>query len=92
MAGPTSNPQNQQQIEASFSTLALSLGTQAVIALGLAENPMTGKFEKDRDAARFNIDLLRMLRDKTKGNLNDGEEKLVNGIIHDLQMKFVQTN
>ncbi len=79
-----------QKMEASLSTLALSLGTQAVIALGLVENPLTKKVEKDRDVARFNIDMLRCLRDKTKGNLSDAEDKLLNGIIHDLQLKFVE--
>jgi len=77
-------------IEASFSTLVISIGTQAVIALGLSENPMTGKIEKDLSVARLNIDLLRVLRDKTKGNLTEAEEKLLHGLIHDLQLKFVQ--
>ncbi|MCM2281490.1 MAG: DUF1844 domain-containing protein [Bdellovibrionaceae bacterium] len=84
--------ENPRQMEASFSTLAISLGTQAIIALGLVENPITKKTETDRNVARFNIDMLRTLRDKTKGNLNDAEEKLLNGIIHDLQLKFVESN
>lgn len=79
------------QIDASFSTLALSLGTQAIIAMGITENPMTKKIEKDREVARFNIDMLRTLRDKTKGNLTSDEDKLLSGMIHDLQLKFVQT-
>jgi hypothetical protein len=77
-------------IEASFTTLAVSLGTQAIVALGLAENPITGKIEKDREVARFNIDLLRMLREKTKGNLIPAEDKLLTDMLHDLQLKFVQ--
>lgn len=82
--------QKPQHMDASLSTLALSLGTQAVIALGLVENPLTKKIEKDLEVARFNIDMLRCLRDKTKGNLNEAEDKLINGIIHDLQLKFVE--
>lgn len=79
-----------RQMEASLSTLAVSLGTQAIIALGLVENPLTKKIEKDREVARFNIDMLRTLREKTKGNLSEAEDKLLNGIIHDLQLKFVE--
>jgi hypothetical protein len=83
--------QSPGQIEASFSTLTLSLGTQAAMAMGVVANPMTGKIDNDRDTARFNIDMLRTLRDKTKGNLTPEEDKLLNSMIHDLQLKFVQT-
>ena len=87
-----SQAQGPGQIEASFSTLALSLGTQAAMAMGIVANPMTGKTEKDLEGARFNIDMLRTLRDKTKGNLTSEEDKLLNSMIHDLQLKFVQSN
>lgn len=77
-------------LEASFSTLALSIGSSAAMALGLAPNPVDGKVEKNRDMARFNIDLLRMLREKTNGNLSPEEKKFLESMISDLQMKFVQ--
>ena len=76
-------------LEANFSTLVLSIGSSAAMALGLAPNPSNGKVEKDLNLARFNIDLLRMLRDKTKGNLNADEQKFIESIVTDLQMKFV---
>jgi hypothetical protein len=75
---------------ASFSTLALSIGSSAAMALGLAPNPASGQVEKDREMARFNIDLLRMLRDKTEGNLTAEEKKFLDSMISDLQLKFVQ--
>jgi len=59
------------------------------MALGLAPNPANGKTERDLELARFNIDLLRMLRDKTKGNLNADEQRFIESIVSDLQMKFV---
>ena len=95
MSSSAPNSENERNsagkmIEASFSTLAISLGTQAIVAMGLVESPITGKFEKDMDAARFNVDLLRMLRDKSKGNLSQHEEKLLTDMIYDLQMKYVQ--
>lgn len=82
-------PNGTQGLEANFSTLVLSIGSSAAMALGLAPNPMSGKVEKDLNLARFNIDLLRMLRDKTKGNLNPDEQKFIESIVTDLQMKFV---
>jgi hypothetical protein len=79
-------------MEANFSTLILSIGSSAAMAIGLAPNPMTNKIEKDLNLARFNIDLLRMLRDKTRGNLNPDEQKFIESIVTDLQMKFVTAN
>ena len=79
-----------QKIEASFSTLALSIGSSAAMAIGLGPNPATGKVEKDLNLAQINIDFLRMLRDKTKGNLTSDEQKFLESMITDLQMKFVQ--
>ncbi len=76
-------------MEANFSTLVLSIGSSAAMALGLAPNPMTNEIERDLNLARFNIDLLRMLRDKTRGNLNPDEQKFIESIVTDLQMKFV---
>lgn len=76
-------------LEANFSTLILSIGSSAAMALGLAPNPVNGNVEKDLDLARFNIDLLRMLKDKTKGNLSNEEQQFLDSIVTDLQMKFV---
>lgn len=78
-------------LEASFSTLILSIGSSAAMALGLAPNPANGKVEKDLGLARFNIDLLRMLKEKTKGNLSADEQKFLESIVTDLQMKFIQS-
>jgi hypothetical protein len=91
MSNPQSPEQNStQNLEASFSTLILSIGSSAAMALGLAPNHVSGKVEKDMNLARFNIDLLRMLRDKTKGNLAADEQKFLDSIVTDLQMKFVK--
>lgn len=81
-----------QNLEANFSTLILSIGSSAAMSLGLAPNPGTGKVEKDSNLARFNIDLLRMLRDKTKGNLSGDEQKFLESLLSDLQLKYCQLN
>lgn len=81
-----------KQLEANFSTLTLSIGSSAAMALGLVPNPVSGKTEKDVEVARFNIDLLRMLRDKTKNNLSSDEQTFLDSVISDLQLKFVQAS
>lgn len=80
---------SENALPVSFSTLVLSLASSAVIAMGLDRNPQTGQIEKDLELARFNIDMLALLKDKTKGNLSAEEQQFINGVVSDLQMKFV---
>ncbi len=87
MTQPTPNSKN---LEANFSTLILSIGSSAAMSLGIAPNPVTGKIEKNIDVARFNIELLRMLRQKTTNNLSVDEQKFLDSVTADLQLKFVQ--
>lgn len=79
-----------EKMEASFSILAMSIASSAVMAMGLAPDPQSGKTSKDKNMARFNIDLLIMLKEKTKNNLTEEENKFLDSVITDLQMKFVQ--
>jgi hypothetical protein len=76
--------------EASLSVLMMSLASSAAMAMGLAPHPESGETSKDKNMAKFNIDLLLVLQSKTKGNLTGDEEKFLNHVIHDLQMKFVE--
>lgn len=78
------------KLEASFSVLSMSIASSAAMALGLAPHPQTGATTKDKEMAKFNIDLLVMLKGKTKGNLSADEERFLDSVIADLQMKFVQ--
>lgn len=75
--------------EATFSVLLMSLASNTAMALGLAPDPTTGKAHVDRTMAKFNIDLLLVLKEKTKGNLSDDEKHFIDAVISDLQMKFV---
>ncbi|KYG65679.1 hypothetical protein AZI86_00975 [Bdellovibrio bacteriovorus] len=79
----------QEKMEASFSVLIMSIASSAIMAMGLAPDPQSGKVSKDKELARFNIDLLVVLQDKTKGNLSSDEGKFLENLISDLQMKFV---
>ena len=74
---------------AQFSTLILSLASSAFIAMGLEKNPQTNQIEKDMELASFNIDMLEMLKKKTKNNLDADEQQLLDTILADLQIKFV---
>ena len=78
------------KMEANFSTLVISIASSAVMSLGLEKNPQTNQVEKNLDVAQFSIDLLVLLRDKSKGNLTEEEANYLNAIIQDLQLKFVQ--
>lgn len=80
----------KQDIEASLSTLVLSIGSSAAMALGLAPEPTTGQNTKDLQVAKFNIDLLIVLQEKTKNNLTQDEVQFLSRIISDLQLKYVE--
>jgi len=76
-------------MQASFSILVMSIASSAAMSLGLAPNPQTGKIEKDKEMAKFNIDLLLILQEKTKSNLSDDEGKFLDSVVADLQRKFL---
>ena len=76
--------------EINFSTFVISLSTQALMHLGEIPNPLSGNEERDVPVAKQMIDILGMLQDKTRGNLDGGEAKLIEGILFDLRMKYVE--
>ena len=76
--------------EINFSTFIISLSTQALMHLGEIANPLTGKVEADRPVAKQMIDIIGMLREKTRNNLNSGEDRLIEDILFDLRMKYVE--
>jgi len=73
----------------SFATLVSMLATQALFALGLIR--VRGEEERgpDLEMARYNIDMLEMLSEKTKGNLTPEEQKMLKNTLSDLHMGFV---
>lgn len=79
-----------EKVDASFSMLVMSVASSAAMALGLTPDPQSGKVETDKDMARFNIDLLIVLKEKTKNNLSKEETELLDHLLKDLQLKFVQ--
>ena len=79
-----------EQLQADFNTLIISIASSVILCLGLEKNPQTNQFEKNLELAQYNIDLLLILKEKTKGNLSTHEENYLNAIITDLQLKFIQ--
>jgi Domain of unknown function (DUF1844) len=73
-----------------FATFVLSLSHSALMHLGEAPHPETGKVEKSLGMARQTIDLISMLEEKTKGNLTGDEERLIGQILYDLRMRYVE--
>lgn len=78
--------------EVSFLNYVMSMGYQAMIFMGEIPHPMTGKEEKNIQQAKFLIDTMAMLKDKTKGNLNPQEDQFLAGTLYELQMKFVEVS
>lgn len=73
-----------------FSSLILPFYTQALIKLGLAKNPITDKEEKNLDLAKRLIDLLELLKERTKGNLKPEEEKFLSACLHQLRVGYME--
>jgi hypothetical protein len=71
-----------------FAHLVYSFQNLAVMQLGKIVNPATNKVEKNLEQARNTIDLLRMLKEKTKGNLSSEETGLIEQIILNLQLNY----
>ena len=74
----------------SFSTFVLGLSTQALLHLGEIQSPLTGKTEQDMAAAKHVIDILGILREKTRNNLEQAEDQLLETILYDLRLRYVE--
>jgi hypothetical protein len=72
-----------------FPSYILSYYTQGLVLLGEVPNPYTNKKEEDIEAVRHTIEILAMLDQKTKGNLSNEEQKLLESVLYELRMKFM---
>lgn len=73
-----------------FSTFLISMGTSAQIHLGVIGDPTTGKTHVDLEHARQAIDILELLQEKTKGNLNKQEDDLLGQLLYELRLLFIE--
>ncbi len=77
------------EIKADFKFFITTLALQASIALGHMANPTTGKSEKDPVQAKFLIDTLGMLKEKTQGNLTPEETSFLENVLYELRMQYI---
>ncbi len=75
---------------ASFINFLSTLATNAAASLGAVPHPATGKRTLDLDTGKYWLDVLGMVREKTMGNLHPQESRLLDGILGDLRMQYVQ--
>ncbi len=76
-----------------FSTFILSLSTSALFHLGLIPEAQSGKAgERNLPLARQTIDILEILETKTRGNLDPEEAKLLESLLFEIRMRFVEAN
>ena len=78
--------------EVNFSTFVVSLSTEVIFHLGEFPHPVSGERKKDLPMAKHVIDTLAMLKDKTMGNLNEEEAKLLEGMLYDLRMAYIRAS
>jgi len=76
--------------EVSFATFIFSMHSSALLHLGEVPDPFTGQASADLELAKHAIDTLGMLKDKTRGNLDEEEQKLFDSVLYDLRMRYVQ--
>lgn len=76
--------------ELNFATFVFSLGTSAMYHFGDFPDPVTKKAERNLEAAKQTIDILGILKDKTRGNLSDDEDRLLESLLYELRMRYVR--
>jgi len=82
---------NQEELGVSFTAFMLSLATTAAVHFGDIADPNTGdRAEPNLPAAAQMIELIALLQDKTKGNLIEPEERLVDDLLYELRVRYVQ--
>ena len=83
-------PKDMPLPEITFTSFLISLGSSAFIHLGDIPDPATGETKKDVPLAKQTIDLLGLLREKTRNNLLEEEEKLFEHLLYDLRMRYIK--
>ncbi len=81
--------QNMPLPEANLLTLIFSLYTHTQICLGLLPDPISQQPQKDLNQAKYNIDMLTMLKEKTAGNLTSEEEQTLESVLYEVRMAYV---
>lgn len=78
------------QSTVNFSAFVMSLATTAAVHFGDIPDPVGGAREQNLVAAGQMIDILSMLQEKTRGNLDEGEQQLVDELLYELRLRFIE--
>ena len=83
-------PERAPLPEVNFQSLIFSLSSSALFHLGEIADPQTGQKQKDLPLAKHAIDTIALLKQKTRGNLEDEEQKFLDSILADLRWRYVK--
>lgn len=87
---PQSPPQSQEELpEIDFGMFVMSLASSVLVHLGEIEHPDASQRQLNLPLAKQTLDLLGVLRDKTRGNLTQEEAQILDNLLYDLRMKYV---
>ncbi|MDH4158336.1 MAG: DUF1844 domain-containing protein [candidate division Zixibacteria bacterium] len=78
-----------EQQDVRLAQLLISLQAGAMQQMGKIASPLSGKIERDLVLAKVTIDMVEMLAEKTKGNLTAYEQKLIDHVLYELRMNYV---
>jgi PBP1b-binding outer membrane lipoprotein LpoB len=87
---PTQSADKASLPALNFATFIFSLNSSALVQLGMIEDPMTGEKTKNLPLAKQTIDILSMLEEKTRGNLDTDEAAMIKNILYDLRIHYVK--
>ncbi|MCX7983426.1 MAG: DUF1844 domain-containing protein [Bacteroidetes bacterium] len=80
---------NNEKNKSLFYSLVLTFQATAMQQMGKLKNPLTDKIERNLEQAQMSIDILDMLETKTKGNLDEEEERFLKSVLHELKLNYV---
>jgi hypothetical protein len=76
-----------------FTQLVSVFYSSAMMALGKLKNPVSDKIERNLEQAKISIDILELIREKTKNNLTETQQRMIDGILTDLRLNYIdETN
>lgn len=80
----------QRSPSVDFITLVMSLASAAMVSMGKAPDPMTRTVQKNLNVAKQNIDIIALLKEKTRGNLTPEEERVIDSVLYELRLGYVE--
>ncbi|RPJ61641.1 MAG: DUF1844 domain-containing protein [Acidobacteria bacterium] len=86
---PGKQAPGEEELSIDFPSFLLSMATSAMVHMGEVADPATGRPAENLQAARQTIDILTILREKTQGNLSAEEQRLLDGLLYELRLKFL---